>query len=89
MKFKIVLSLFLLITLSAYSQELKYKSGGRIFDSNNKKMSPNEVRELLAKQPGMLQFYNEGRSKKAIGNPLLYGGMAIFATDFLVTSGNE
>ncbi|ESU26613.1 hypothetical protein FLJC2902T_25870 [Flavobacterium limnosediminis JC2902] len=89
MKFKIIVSLFLLASLSAYSQELKYKSGGRIFDSNDKKMSPTEVRELLAKQPGMLQFYNKGRSKKALGNTMLYGGMALLATDFLLAASKE
>ena len=53
---------------NSFSQELTYKSGGRIFNSDGKKMSPTEVRELLSAEPGMLQFYNAGRSKKTIGN---------------------
>ncbi|HSD14055.1 MAG TPA: hypothetical protein VLB74_05365 [Flavobacterium sp.] len=89
MKFKIIVSLLLLTTVSVYSQELKYKSGGRIFDSENKKMSPTEVRELLAKQPGMLQFYNAGRAKKSIGNTMLYGGMVLLATDFIIAANKE
>lgn len=89
MKPKFLLFLLLAVAFNSFSQELKYKSGGRIFNSEGKKMSPNEVRELLSKEPGMLQFYNTGRSKKSIGNTLLYGGLAILATDFLIAAGAE
>lgn len=84
MKFKIIVSLFLLLSVSSFSQELKYKTGGRIFDSNDKKLSSKEVRELLANQPEMLKIYNEGRSEKTFGNALLFGGIALAATDLIV-----
>lgn len=89
MRFHILFGFFLLIGLMAVSQDLTYKSGGRIFDSNNKKLSPKEVRALLAAKPGMLKFYNEGRSKKTTGNILLYGGMATLATDFIIAANKE
>lgn len=89
MKFKIIVSLFLLTTVSAFSQELKCKSGGRIFDSNNQKLSSKEIRELLANQPEILQVYNDGRSEKILGNALMYGGIALAATDLIVAATKE
>lgn len=89
MKFKIIVSLFLLASVSAFSQELKYKTGGRIFDSNNQKLASKEVRELLAKQPEILESYNEGRSEKIFGNALMYGGIALAATDLIVAATKE
>lgn len=82
--------LFLLVFVSCFcfSQELIYKSGGRIFNSEGK-MSPNEVRELLKNEPGMLQFYNSGRGQKTFGNILFYGGLMMIPADFLIAAGNE
>lgn len=86
-KFFFLLAFFL--TTSLFSQELTYKSGGIIFNSEGQKIKPSEVRELLKTQPGMLEFYNNGRSKKTIGNILFYGGFALFATDFLTAAESE
>ncbi|RTY95219.1 hypothetical protein EKL32_07255 [Flavobacterium sp. GSN2] len=52
-------------------------------------MSPTEVRELLAKQPGLLNYYNTGRTKKTVGSVMLYGGFALLATDFLIAASTE
>jgi len=88
-----MIKLFFLLTFFTttclFSQELIYKSGGRIFSSEGQKMKPSEIRELLKSQPGMLDFYNKGRSKKTIGNVLFYGSFALLATDFLTAAGSE
>ena len=52
-------------------------------------MSPREVRELLAKQPGMLEFYNNGRGQKTMGNILFYGGLIAIPTEFLIKAGEN
>ncbi|MCW1148225.1 hypothetical protein [Flavobacterium lacisediminis] len=86
---KIFFLLTFFTTTCLFSQELIYKSGGRIFSSEGQKMKPSEVRELLKTQPGMLEFYNDGRSKKTLGNILFYGSFALFAADYLTISGAE
>lgn len=86
---KIFLLFAIFLSTSHFAQELTYKSGGRIFNSEGQKMKPSEVRELLKTQPGMLEFYNDGRSKKTLGNILFYGSFALFAADYLTISGAE
>lgn len=86
---KIFLLFAIFLSTCLFSQELTYKSGGRIFNSEGQKMKPSEVKELLKNQPGMLEFYNDGRSKKTIGNILFYGSFALFAADYLTISGAE
>lgn len=82
MKTKSLIILLLLLTsLFSFSQQLTYKSGGNIFDSNNKKISPTEVRKLLADKPSLLNLYNEGRTKKTTGNILLLGGLGLIVAD--------
>ncbi|HLF53176.1 hypothetical protein [Flavobacterium sp.] len=81
MKTKSLVALLLLTSLFSFSQQLTYKSGGNIFDSNNKKISPSEVRQLLADKPGLLNLYNEGRTKKTVGNVLLIGGLGLIVGD--------
>ena len=76
------------IAACAFSQELTYKTGGRIYNSDGQKMKPSEVRELLKNQPGMLQFYNEGRGNKTFGNILFYSSFGLFAADFLSAAGS-
>lgn len=83
MKTKSLVALLLLTSLFSFSQQLTYKSGGNIFDSNNKKISPTEVRKLLSDKPGLLNYYNEGRTKKTFGNVLLIGGLGLMATDLI------
>jgi hypothetical protein len=86
---KIFFLLIFLTTTSLFSQELIYKTGGRIFSTEGQKIKPTEVRELLKNQPAMLDFYNKGRSKKITGNILFYGSFALLATDFLTAAESE
>jgi hypothetical protein len=86
---KLLIITCLFISFFTFSQELNYKTGGRIFNSEGEKMSPKEVRELLAKQPGMLQFYNNGRGQKTMGNILFYGGLIAIPTEFLIKAGEN
>ena len=72
-----VLFLFFCI-LQSHSQKLVYKSNGNILNSENQKISPDQVRELLNDNQKLLAEYNAGRSKKTVGNVLLYGGMGLF-----------
>jgi hypothetical protein len=72
-----VLLLFFCI-LQSHSQKLVYKSNGNILNSENQQISPNQVRELLKDNQKLLANYNAGRSKKTVGNVLLYGGMGLF-----------
>lgn len=83
---KIFISTLVLFSCLCFSQELKYKSGGRIF-RDDQKMTPTEVRELLQYEPGMLKFYNDGRGQKTFGNILFYGGLLMIPTDFLIAAG--
>lgn len=52
-----------------------YKSGGRVFNSDNEKLSPSYLRERFSDNKEFLDLYNSGRTKKTIGNILLYGGI--------------
>ena len=72
-----VLLLFFCI-LQSHSQKLVYKSNGNILNSENQQISPDQVRELLKDNQKLLADYNAGRSKKTLGNVLLYGGMGLF-----------
>lgn len=77
--------ILLLLVCSSYSfsQKLVYKSNGNITDSENQKISPDQVRELLVNNEKLLADYNAGRSKKTAGNILLYGGSALILTDMI------
>lgn len=71
------LTICLTITLTSFSQEkYTFKSGGRIFDSNNQKLTPTELRKKFSDNNNFLKLYNSGRSKKTIGNILLYTGIS-------------
>lgn len=62
-------------SLQSHSQKLVYKSNGTILDSENQKISPNQVRELLKDNQQLLEDYNDGRSKKTLGNILIISGL--------------
>lgn len=81
---RILFLVFVLSSLQSYSQNLVYKSNGNIRDSENNRISPDKVRELLANNEKLLADYNAGRSKKTAGNILLIGGLGLLATDLLV-----
>ncbi|NDP27813.1 MAG: hypothetical protein GZ087_10370 [Flavobacterium sp.] len=72
------LLLFICCIFQSYSQKLVYESNGTILNSENQKISPDQVRELLKNNQQLLANYNAGRTKKTIGNVLLYGGMGLF-----------
>jgi hypothetical protein len=82
MNFKsIVIALFLLNISLAHSQTLSLKSGGRVIDSNNQKLTPTEVRALLNNTPELLNEYNAGRTKKTVGNILMGAGIGFIIGD--------
>lgn len=70
-------------SLKSHSQKLVYKSNGTILDSESQKISPNQVRELLKDNQQLLQDYNDGRSKKTLGNILLIGGLGFLTADLV------
>ncbi len=70
-------------SLQSFSQQLIYKSNGNLLNSENQKISPEQVRELLKDNEKLLADYNAGRSKKTVGNVLLYGGSALILTDMI------
>ena len=75
--------LFLVCGLQSFSQKLIYKSNGTILNSENQKITSNQVRELLANNEQLLADYNAGRSKKTAGNILLYGGIGFVTSDII------
>ena len=70
-----------LCSLQSHSQKLVYKSNGNILNSENQKISPNQVRALLANNEKLLADYDAGRAKKTVGNVLLIGGSGLFFFD--------
>ena len=64
---------FLLVffcSLQSFSQKLVYKSNGTILNSENQKISPDQVKELLKDNEKLLADYNAGRTKKTFGRRL-------------------
>jgi hypothetical protein len=79
MKLKLFITLFFAVITSSFAQQLTYKNG-RVFNSDNRKISPSEVRELLKDNPEQLDQFNSGRTKAGIGGFLLgFGGGLILA----------
>jgi hypothetical protein len=77
----------ILLTTSffCFSQEaLTFKSTSRVFNSNNIKLSPEEVRNLFASNSEALHLYNSGKAKQTVGNILLYGGLSSLITTHLI-----
>jgi hypothetical protein len=77
----ILITFFLLNITLIYSQTLSLKSGGKIVDSNNKKLTPTEVRALLNDKTELLNEYNAGRTKKTVGNILMGAGIGFIVGD--------
>ena len=88
---KNIFLLSLLISTACFSQKISYATGGRIFDSNNEKIKPSAVRELMKKNETALASYNAGRTKKTVGNILFYGGIGLAAINLVsgLSSGLE
>lgn len=68
----------LFCSVTSFSQTLFYKSNGNILNAANEKISPDQIRELFKENEKLLADYNAGRSKKTVGNVLLYGGLGLF-----------
>jgi hypothetical protein len=83
MKSKILVLALLLIASVSFSQQLTLKSSGKIYNSNNEKLSNSAVRELLAAQPDLLKQYNQGRTKAGVGGFLLGFGIGLIAADLV------
>ncbi|TDD75533.1 hypothetical protein [Flavobacterium caseinilyticum] len=83
MKSKTLLVVFLLFSAVSFSQQLTLKSGGKIYDSNNQKLSNAAVKEILAAQPELLAQYNQGRTKAAAGGFLLGFGVGLLGADLV------
>jgi hypothetical protein len=81
---RITIGLMLFLsTFSGMSQQLTYKSGGKVLDANGVKLSPSEVKELLALQPFLLTSYDDARGQKTLGNIFLYAGIASTIADLV------
>ncbi len=81
---KTIAFLVTILPLLAFSQQLHYDSGGTVYNSENKKIIPSEMRILLEKNNEALKFYDAGRYKKTWGNVLFYGGLALITTNLIV-----
>lgn len=80
----IYLILLFTIALNSYSQDtFTYKSGGRIYNSNNQKLNPDDLKELFSSNPKALKLYNSGRSKKTGGNILFWSGLTTLVGKFI------
>jgi hypothetical protein len=69
----------ILLTTSffCFSQDaLTFKSTSKVLNSDNVKLSPEEVRNLFASNSEALHLYNSGKTKQTVGNILLYGGIS-------------
>ncbi|MBK0370437.1 hypothetical protein [Flavobacterium agrisoli] len=86
---KIIFFTFLLSSTAIFSQQLSYGSCGTVYDANQKKVKPMEVRKLMENNPEALKLYNAGRSKKTWGNVLFYGGIGLVATNVIVAMNND
>ncbi|TRX40903.1 hypothetical protein [Flavobacterium restrictum] len=82
--FKSLFFFFLLfLSMQSFSQNLIYKSNGTILNSENQKITPNQVRELVKDNEKLLAEYNAGRTKKTIGNILLISGFGLLVGDLI------
>jgi hypothetical protein len=71
--------IILLFALNAVAQETQmyhYQSRGRIYQ-NGVKLQPDTIRSRFANNPEIVKIYNTGRTKKTVGNVLLWGGLAL------------
>lgn len=79
----------LFLSICVHAQSLHVKNSGNVYDMNGNKWTPKEVRDILASNSQALNNYNKGKFKKSMGNFLLYGGLAIAATDVALAFKNE
>jgi len=74
---KTALLFLLVLPLLNFAQDtLTCKSNGRVFNSNQQKLTSEEVKSLLVNNTEALHLYNIGKTKQTLGSILLYGGMS-------------
>lgn len=77
---KIIFMFCLCYKFISFGQDtLTYKNGGRIFNSNNQKLSSIEIKDLFSNNAEALTLYNSGKTKQTVGNVFLFGGFSIVA----------
>lgn len=80
---KNLIIVLLLFTSVSFSQETyTFKSGGRIFE-NNERLNSIEVNKKFSSNSEILKLYNNGRNRKTAGNLLLWGGIGTGIIKFL------
>lgn len=73
--------LFVLCLQSFAQNSYTSNSNGRVFNSDSKKIAPETVRLLLNENTDALTIYNEGRTKKTVGNVLLLAAPLFIIAD--------
>lgn len=80
---KVILLLIVILPFISFSQEtFTFKSGGRVLQ-DNVKISPTAVRDQFNSNKQISDLYNAGRTKKTVGNVLLYGGIGTLVIKFI------
>ena len=80
---KNLIIVLLLFTSVSFSQETyTFKNGGRVFE-NGEKINSSEIEAYFGHKPEILSLYKAGRTKKTVGNILLYGGITTFIVKHL------
>ena len=80
---KNLIIVLLLFTSVSFSQETYiFKSGGHIFE-NNERLNSIEVNKKFSSNSEILKLYNNGRNRKTAGNLLLWGGIGTGIIKFL------
>ncbi len=79
---KILLLLFFIFgSFAAHSQQLRYESDSKIFDSKRQRLSVRQIQNLLADEPQLLKNYNSARQKKTISGIMLGSGIGLVGAD--------
>ena len=84
MKRHVLFLTFLFIAGLSFGQKIIYNGNGNIIDSQLNQLKPAEVEALLKDNDVLLRSYIAGRSKKSVGNVMLYGGLGLIATDLAI-----
>ncbi len=72
---KLLCILISLLSITCFSQKTyTVKSGGRVFE-NSQRITSTVFREKLENNPEILKLFNQGRTKKTVGNLLLWSGL--------------
>jgi|LauGreSuBDMM15SN_2_FD.fasta_scaffold154909_1 hypothetical protein len=83
---KTIAILLVLCSVVTSAQQLTCKNAGTMFNSVNIKISPEEVRTLMAINTEALALYDAGRDKKIFGSMLLYGGIGLISANVIIAA---